>query len=561
MDYQGFPLSSGGGGSGPVAYPVGSDGKSSVVGDIPMYTSTSGTLITDSGVLASNIMLRSGSTMTGDLNMNGHNITNVEFPLSIQNVTITNPGLTIALNPDVDLVVIDSRSFVGSASLGAPSVNTTIWIQLAYQASYAVTIMTSHGSITLNSSTPVVKLAYSGAAWIIIGSSSTLGNFPPQVLVSTKLTPVGFVGTSGFLGYNDMGMSVDGLYICYGISNDDSYNGAAYIWFYNGSAWSQQARLQGTGNTGPAQQGTGCRISGTGEYLAVGGRNDNSDLGAAWIFKRTGSSWAQQQMIVPTGIVGGVGFFGASLCMDSGGQLLFVGAPGDNSGEGSFFVFSRSGSTWTQIQRVSGSTAGTDTTAGFGTGVVCSADGHWLFVSAPFDSSDKGAVCVYYSLDLLTWAQVGSKTVAPIPTASAFFGSNMHCSASGNMLCVGDGYTDQFQGQNDYYAVNNGVLQFLTIIIGTHTTPSLQTYNTPGVSADGLFTVIGGPTDNTSTGSMWFTQDLGTGYQQIGPSINVTGELGAAQFGYTNACSSNGSVVCSTGPLDNVQVGAIWVFQ
>lgn len=64
--------------SGMMANAVLSNGAPSVTGDLPFYDDLTGKLVSDSGIAASNVFLANGSVnMTGNLNMNSHNLNNV----------------------------------------------------------------------------------------------------------------------------------------------------------------------------------------------------------------------------------------------------------------------------------------------------------------------------------------------------------------------------------------------------------------------------------------------------------------------------------------------------
>jgi FG-GAP repeat len=53
-----------------------------------------------------------------------------------------------------------------------------------------------------------------------------------------------------------------------------------------GGAWSQQAKLVGTGAVGTANQGLSVSLSGNGNTAIVGGPGDNSETGAAWVYAK-----------------------------------------------------------------------------------------------------------------------------------------------------------------------------------------------------------------------------------------------------------------------------------
>lgn len=59
--------------------------------------------------------------------------------------------------------------------------------------------------------------------------------------------------------------------------------------------WVQQGnKLVGIGAGGNADQGFSVAISADGNTAIVGGPNDSSGVGAAWVFTRTGGVWSQQ---------------------------------------------------------------------------------------------------------------------------------------------------------------------------------------------------------------------------------------------------------------------------
>ena len=72
--------------------------------------------------------------------------------------------------------------------------------------------------------------------------------------------------------------------------------GAAWIFTRTGSEWSGATELVPTGQTGTAatEFGFGVALSAAGDTALVTGREDNNGVGSAWVFVRTGESWAQQ---------------------------------------------------------------------------------------------------------------------------------------------------------------------------------------------------------------------------------------------------------------------------
>ena len=98
----------------------------------------------------------------------------------------------------------------------------------------------------------------------------------------------------------------------------------------------EQAKLVGTGSTGTdVEQGDSVALSSDGNTLAIGGPQDNSGVGAVWIFIRVpgATTWTQQgTKLVATSAADEQQ--GRSVALSSDGNTLAVGAIGDSAGLG-----------------------------------------------------------------------------------------------------------------------------------------------------------------------------------------------------------------------------------
>src|SRR5438874_8927525 len=125
--------------------------------------------------------------------------------------------------------------------------------------------------------------------------------------LGAKFTGTGFVGTA--LQGNAVAISADGSTVIVGGFFDNSFAGAAWVFTRVSGAWTQQgSKLVGAGAVGSALQGSAVAISADGNTAIVGGYQDNTGMGAAWIFTRAGGNWAQQgTKLVGAGAVGAAG--------------------------------------------------------------------------------------------------------------------------------------------------------------------------------------------------------------------------------------------------------------
>ena len=118
--------------------------------------------------------------------------------------------------------------------------------------------------------------------------------------------------------------------------------GAAYIYEFNGASWVSQGRL--TASDGAQFDRFGYSVAVSNNVVAVGAREDDTavggDAGSAYIFTRSGASWTQQQKLVPTDAFNG-DRFGVSVALSFGN--LIVGAAEKQltspSGQGAVYYF------------------------------------------------------------------------------------------------------------------------------------------------------------------------------------------------------------------------------
>ena len=158
--------------------------------------------------------------------------------------------------------------------------------------------------------------------------------------------------------------------------------------------WAQQGpKLVGAGTAGNVLQGVSVAISGDGNTAVVGGPG-GSYAGAAWVFTRSGSVWAQQgSKLVGTGAVGPAAQ-GNSVAISQDGGTAIVGGPADNAQVGAAWVFARSGQAWSQVgDKLVVTDAAGDSS--LGTSVAISEDGSTAVVGGPADNGQAGAAWVF----------------------------------------------------------------------------------------------------------------------------------------------------------------------
>jgi hypothetical protein len=159
----------------------------------------------------------------------------------------------------------------------------------------------------------------------------------------------------------------------------------------------QGPKLVGTGAVGVALQlqGRSVALSADGNTTIVGGIirvNDNPLTGAAWVFTRSGTVWTQQSSTL-VGTEVGACEADVSVALSADGNTAIVGFPYDNVNTGATWVYTRSNGVRTQQGRKLVGT-GAVGSARQGHSVALSADDSTAIVGGPYDSG-TGAAWVF----------------------------------------------------------------------------------------------------------------------------------------------------------------------
>jgi hypothetical protein len=383
-----------------------------------------------------------------------------------------------------------------------------------------------------------------------------------------------------------VGVSADGNAAIVGGFNDGYTSGAGGLgaaWMYtrSGGEWAQQgSKLVGSDSSANADQGQSVALSGDGNTAIMGGANDSGGPGAAWVFTQSGGVWTQQGgKLVGTGASGNANQ-GNSVALSTDGNTAIVGGSTDAGGVGAAWVFTRSGGTWTQQ---GGKLVGTGAigNANQGQSVALSGDGNTAIVGGPNDSGGAGAAWVF-TRSGSTWTQQGSKLFGTGAIGSAEQGYSVALSSDASTAMVG-GYNDNGGiGGAWVFTQSGGVwTQQGGKLVGTGAVGNADQGFSVALSSNGNTALLGGPCDNGGScapaytgpaftytggvGAAWVYTRSGAVWTQLGSKLVGTGANGNAMEGYSVALSGDASTAVLGGPWDNhvccnASVGAAWVF-
>ncbi len=283
-----------------------------------------------------------------------------------------------------------------------------------------------------------------GTLWVVRAETEGGGSLSPYIITDKLLASDG--DSSEEFGYA-LALSPDEQVMVIGARLADigsnANQGQVYVYKWDGEQWQEAQTL--AANDGAAEDEFGLAVDIAADYTIIVGAPDadegsHSNIGAAYVFVHDGTNWSQQAKLP----ISDADEFshdnrGTAVAIASNGDTAFVGAPGVNvgpNGPGTTYVLSRSGSNWTQTQKIVGQIGGR---AGAGKAIHLSQDNNTLFVAGVYAPS--GPIITYgivhvYEKDSGNWTHMAEL----IPSDSQEFddfGAAMTTSGDDQTLLIG----------------------------------------------------------------------------------------------------------------------------
>lgn len=260
-------------------------------------------------------------------------------------VSVSADGNTIAVGAETDSYLGSPGS--GSGYVFARSGNT--WIQEGRLPSISRVSGGNFGhSISISSDGNTVAVGEDNN-----GQPGYAGIFTRSGTTWNLLSGFGVGGASDSGGRN-VAISGDGNTAIVSASGDDDKGanaGAVYIYIrpLTGTQWTQQAKLTALDGAADYTFGDSVAVSNDGNTVIVGGRDPNG-LGRAYVFTRSGTVWTQQAMLLASDGANN-NLFGWSVAISDDGNIALIGSAfrdGVELKSGGAYVFTRSGTIWTE---------------------------------------------------------------------------------------------------------------------------------------------------------------------------------------------------------------------
>jgi hypothetical protein len=386
-----------------------------------------------------------------------------------------------------------------------------------------------------------------------------------------ELTPS--VGSSGATFGTSISLSANGHTALIGAFQQDTGRGGAYVFQESGGQWTQQAELTASVRTAHDLFGVTVALSANGTEALIGADGTATGKGAAYIFTLGAGQWTQQaQLTAADGLARDA--FGISLALSADGSTALIGASGWHhsspsvAGPGAAYIYSGSGSQWTQEAQLTAadgiaqddfgdgvalSTAGTEALIG--------ADGHQVGAN-----SGQGAEYVFEGSGA-QWLQVAEFTASD-GGAGDSFGVPVALSSSGGVALIGSGSHTvgghAFQGAAYVFSGSGSQWIQNTELTSADGAADDGFGDTVALSSSGTTALIGAYTHNDSQGSAYQFNGSGSQWTQ---TAELTASDGVANdnFGWSVALSAQGTlgmvgaVGHQVGPNTNQGVAYVFV--
>lgn len=264
----------------------------------------------------------------------------------------------------------------------------------------------------------------------VLGAVIALAVTPAPKTIGTAVEQGKLLADNGSTS-DQLGVSVavSGDTVVAGAPNHDVFgsdSGAAYVFVRSGTTWSQQAEIFPDDGAGDDNFGIAVAISG--DIIVVGAHENDAtcpgttplcNAGAAYVFTRSGTNWTQQAKLTPSD-PGVADRFGGAVAVD--GTTAVVGAgPDDHAGgtdAGSAYVFVQSGTSWNQEAKLIASDA--SSIDRFGGAVAISGDNIAVGASTASDGASSSGTA-YVFVRTTGWAEQ-AKLSPSDPGAQNLFG-------------------------------------------------------------------------------------------------------------------------------------------
>lgn len=235
---------------------------------------------------------------------------------------------------------------------------------------------------------------------------------------------------------NSVSLSVDGMIVAIGVPyNSGTGSDAGHVRVYQNQlgSWAQVGQ-DIDGEAAGDNFGWAVSLSSNGSVVAIGATGNSgsaSFAGHVRVYENLSGTWTQIGQDIDGEAADDRS--GNSVSLSADGQILAIGADGNNGGSGHVRVYENQSGTWAQV----GQDIDSEGSDNFGRSVSLSSDGMIVAIGAPFNDgngSNAGHVRVYENQSS-TWTQIGDDIDGE--AAGDRSGISVSLSADGSIVAIG----------------------------------------------------------------------------------------------------------------------------
>ena len=338
-------------------------------------------------------------------------------------------------------------------------------------------------------------------------------------------------------------VSLDGDYAVVG-QGFHANNGTAYIFKRTGTEWTQEAQL--LASDGFPGNAFGYSVAISGDTALIGAPAVSEWTGAAYVFIRTGATWTQQaKLTAPDGIPADE--FGFSVVLD--GDTALIGASyAGNGWSGKAYVFTRTGTTWAVEATLTASDGQPEDQFGWSV----SLSGDFAVIGSVYDDERTGSAYVFTRTGT-TWTQQAKLSASDAALEDAF---GVSVGIDGDTIVVGAGWKDTFTGAAYIYTRTETTWTQEAKITASDGTNGNDFGMAVSISGDTV--AVGARFVNTWTGAAYIYSRTGTTWTEEA-RINASDGEYFDQFGWSIAIDGN-TVIAGAPGETSPYTGAAYLF-
>jgi hypothetical protein len=373
-------------------------------------------------------------------------------------------------------------------------------------------------------------------------------------------------GTGGQSGAS-IALSADGSTALVG-SPSQGGNGRVAVYVRSGGAWVQQGpALAGSTARGlcpheeaetevePCHFGFAVALSADGSTALVGAPRSSGGWGTAYVYQRSGTTWALSSILQPFEAESEPGF-GRAVALSADGEEALIGGPGERRSTGAAWVFEREGPEWQPVSKLTAGDGGEEGER-FASSVALSPDGAAALIGAPGAGGQQGAAWPF-TRSAGGWSAEGQLEPQEL-LGGQQFGHSVALSGDGATALVGApgalgnaGDAGVFVDSGGAWTAQGPPLGSVEGVMGSRLGTSVALGG-----AAGNIALLGAPGYESRDGEIWEYGRIGTSWTELGGS-----GLGEAsphgRFGSSVALAANAGTALVGAPFFDAEAGGVW---